>query len=77
MWLPLGVFIADAQPPVKDHAQNADEQGDGEISLADFVRVLRGFDTTATEEYRNVVDINEDGVVNVIDLGFVKANIEK
>ncbi|MBR5307208.1 MAG: InlB B-repeat-containing protein [Clostridia bacterium] len=55
----------------------ADDCGDGTINIADFVRVLRGFDTTATEEYRNVVDINEDDVVNVIDLGFVKANIEK
>ncbi|MBR5308855.1 MAG: InlB B-repeat-containing protein [Clostridia bacterium] len=49
----------------------ADEQGDGEISLADFVRVLRGFEY---EELAAHVDINEDGIVNVTDLGFVKAN---
>ncbi len=49
----------------------ADAQGDGKIDLADFVRVLRGFEYT---ELASHVDINEDGSVNVTDLGYVKSN---
>ena len=48
--------------------------GDGKINIADFVRVLRGFDEAATDEYKFVVDVNEDGEINVTDLGWVKAN---
>lgn len=51
--------------------------GDGKINIADFVRVLRGFDEGATDEYKVVVDVNEDGEVNVTDLGYVKANFGK
>jgi len=50
----------------------ADAQGDGKIDLADFVRVIRGFEYE--EELKAHVDINEDGSVNVTDLGYVKAN---
>ena len=48
--------------------------GEGEVTLADFVRVVRGFDAEATDEYKAVVDINEDGIVNVTDISIVKAN---
>ena len=57
---------------------NADDAcGDGKINIADFVRVLRGFDEDVTAEYVTYVDINEDGEANVTDLGFVKANFGK
>lgn len=51
--------------------------GDGIVTLADFVRVVRAFDAEATEEYKAVVDINEDGEVNVTDIAIVKANYDK
>lgn len=51
--------------------------GDGEITLADFVRVVRAFDETARDEYRALVDINEDGAVTVADLAIIKANFNK
>ncbi|MBR5308856.1 MAG: InlB B-repeat-containing protein [Clostridia bacterium] len=64
--------LGDIAPVAGDIRGNeADAQGDGVIDLADFVRVLRGFEF---EELASHVDINEDGVVNVTDLGFVKAN---
>ena len=66
------VELADIEPVAGDIRGNeADAQGDGEINLADFVRVLRGFEY---DELGNHVDINEDGLVNVTDLGYVKAN---
>lgn len=53
-----------------------DECGDGIINIADFVRVIRGFDTDAQldEQFIAAVDINEDGVITVADLSFVKSN---
>ncbi len=51
--------------------------GDGEVSLDDFIRIVRAFeddDSNAMEAYRATVDINENGTVDVTDLGFVKAN---
>ncbi len=50
--------------------------GDGKIDLADFVRVVRGFDVdnALTDDEVLCVDINEDGVVTIADLAFVKAN---
>ena len=48
--------------------------GDGTVDLSDFIRVVRAFDSAATDEYKSTVDINEDGAVNVTDLGIVKAN---
>ena len=51
--------------------------GDGEVDLSDFIRVVRAFDENATDNYKNTVDLNEDGAVNVTDLGLVKANFNK
>ncbi len=53
-----------------------DACGDGIINIADFVRILRGFDEAAKDDeaFMNVLDIDENGDVNVTDLGFVKAN---
>ena len=48
--------------------------GDGTVDLSDFIRVVRAFDSAATDEYKSTVDINEDGTVNVADLAIVKAN---
>ncbi len=55
-------------------SNTADEQGDGIIDLADFIRVTRGFDTENASELVEHVDINEDGVITVADLAFVKSN---
>ena len=57
-----------------ENAVDIRDFGEGEVTLADFVRVVRGFDAEATDEYKAVVDINEDGVVNVTDISIVKAN---
>ncbi len=55
----------------------ADCCGDGKITLSDFVRVVRAFDEGATEEYKALVDLNEDNTVNVTDLAIIKANFDK
>ena len=55
----------------------ADECGNGIIDIDDFVRVLRGFSQNASEELCIAVDINEDGDVNVADIGYIKANLGK
>ena len=54
-----------------------DRCGDGIIDIDDFIRVLRGFASTSDNILRSSVDINEDGVVNVADVAFVKANFGK
>ena len=54
-----------------------DESGDGVVDSDDFVRVLKGFAEDALDTLRKVVDINEDGHVNVTDLALVKANLGK
>lgn len=65
--------IGNIEPLAGDIRSNAeDAQGDGKIDLADFVRVIRGFEYE--EDLKSHVDINEDGFVTVDDLGFVKAN---
>ena len=53
------------------------ECGDGVIDVDDFIRVLRGFVSDKSSELSKAVDINEDGVVNVKDIAFVKANLGK
>ncbi len=51
--------------------------GDGEVTLADFVRVVRAFDQNSSETYKSLVDLDESGAVNVTDLGILKANFGK
>ena len=50
------------------------ECGDGAVDIDDFIRVLRGFTDNSGMRLRQAVDINEDGVVNVLDLACVKSN---
>ena len=54
-----------------------DNCGNGVIDINDFIRALRGFTPTSDIKVKNAVDINEDGVVNVVDLGYIKANFGK
>ncbi len=55
-----------------------EEIGDDEIiDFSDFVRVARAFDDTATAAVREATDINEDGLVTVADLAYVRANLAK
>jgi len=54
-----------------------DECGDGVIDIDDFIRVLRGFAKDKSPEILKAVDINEDGLVNVSDIGYIKANFGK
>ena len=51
-----------------------DELGDGIIDIDDFIRVVRGFDDEASDEYSAIVDLDEDGAVTVKDLAIVKKN---
>lgn len=51
--------------------------GDGEVTLADFVRLVRAFDQNSSETYKSLVDLDESGAVNVTDLGILKANFGK
>lgn len=60
---------------IKEHI--GDNCGDGTIGISDFVRVVRGFDSGSTEEYRKSVDLNEDGGISVTDLGYIKTNFGK
>lgn len=53
------------------------ECGDGVIDIDDFIRILRGFAENGSDEIKKAVDINEDGLVNVSDIGFIKANFGK
>ncbi len=70
----LGGDIKESFTGDDENAVDVGDFGDGDVTLADFVRVVRAFDTEATDEYKAVVDINEDGDVNVTDLAIVKAN---
>lgn len=54
-----------------------DESGDGVVDIDDFIRVLRGFSKDSSENIKSVVDINEDRIVNVTDLAYIKANYGK
>lgn len=54
-----------------------DACGDGKVDIDDFVRVLRGFNADSADKLRHAVDINEDREVNVTDLGFIKATLNK
>ena len=54
-----------------------DVAGDGKIDIDDFVRILRGFAAKDTDKLFHAVDINEDRAVNVTDLGYIKAAMNK
>ncbi len=59
-----------------DIIENAgDRHGDGAADLYDFVRVIRGFGSDVSASDKQLVDINEDGLVNVADLFMVKAGM--
>ncbi|MBE6705535.1 MAG: hypothetical protein E7583_09745, partial [Ruminococcaceae bacterium] len=51
--------------------------GDGTIDLSDFVRLIRAFDVDSTQTFKDAVDIDENGAVNVSDLAIIKANYNK
>ncbi len=52
-------------------------EGDGEVNIDDFQRVLKGFaNEFPTEDYLYAIDLNEDGVINVSDLAAVKRGLE-
>ncbi len=70
----IGGDIKESFTGSDENAVDISDFGDGNVTLADFVRVVRAFDAETTGEYNAVVDINEDGEVNVTDLGIVKAN---
>ena len=53
------------------------ECGDGVVDIDDFIRALRGFASDISPELSKTVDINEDGLVNVSDLGLIKMNFGK
>ena len=56
-------------------ADFADSYGDGVVDIDDFIRVLRGFDNNATAQLSEVVDLDENGVVNVSDLAIIKTSM--
>ena len=49
--------------------------GDGIIDIDDFTRVLRGFNSSATELTKISSDVNYDGEINVTDLNIIKTNL--
>ncbi len=53
-----------------------DSCGDSIVDIDDFIRVLRGF-SSESQELINIVDLNEDGIVNVSDIAIIKANFGK
>ncbi len=59
------------------------DYGDSEVTLSDFVRVIRAFDADADEEFKHNVNINEDAdndgnaIINVEDLAIIKKNYGK
>ncbi len=58
-------------------AEFDDVCGDGVVDIDDFIRVLRGFASNSTKVLRQTVDINEDGVVSVQDIAYIKTNFGK
>ena len=51
--------------------------GDGKVDIYDFIRLIRGFDPSSSQEFRNAVDINEDGFVTIEDLAALKGSFSK
>ena len=54
-----------------------DTIGDGVVDVADFIRVIRGFDIGASASLRRVVDITEDQAVTIADIAIIKVNFGK
>lgn len=74
----IGGDIKESFTGTDANAVDMDDFGDGKVTLSDFVRVVRAFDTeTVSDEYASAVDINEDGTVDVTDLGIVKSSYGK
>ena len=51
--------------------------GDGVVDIDDFVRIVRGFDDTATAQFKLILDLDENGSVDVTDLAIIKKAIAK
>ncbi len=49
--------------------------GDGIVDIDDFVRIVRGFDDAATSQFRAILDLDENGSVDVTDLAIIKKAI--
>ncbi len=49
--------------------------GDGVVDIDDFVRIVRGFDDSATSQFRAILDLDENGSVDVTDLAIIKKAI--
>ncbi|MBE6704735.1 MAG: hypothetical protein E7583_05685 [Ruminococcaceae bacterium] len=56
---------------------SAENTGDGRIDIDDFIIMLRGLSREAPSEVRAAADITESGVINVSQLGNIKANFSK
>ncbi len=55
----------------------SDRFGDGKADVNDFIRVVRGLASGASDALKAYTDINEDGTVSVADLALIKANFDK
>lgn len=54
------------------------EFGDGIVDIDDFIRIIKGFSLAdKNENYKKAADIDENGVINVADLSFIKKNFGK
>ncbi|MBR5307655.1 MAG: hypothetical protein IKU43_02710 [Clostridia bacterium] len=56
---------------------NGNVAGDGIIDIDDLVVALRGLNPDASAEVRSAADINESGIINVTQLGSIKAGFGK
>ncbi len=52
-----------------------DKDGDGVVDIDDYLRLLRAFGNNVAKELCNIVDVNEDGIVNMLDLAVVKTSL--
>ena len=66
------------EPECGDIKEDFDSSyGDGFVDIDDFIRVLRGFDNESSKQLREVVDLDENGVVSVTDLAIIKKAMSK
>lgn len=56
---------------------NGETAGDGVVDVDDFIITIRGFTEGASDELIKAADINETGIINVNQLGYVKTNFGK